>query len=77
MNSSQIRYSNLYKVKPQSVLNNLTVTLKIEGLLDLEVFLASISEIIQRRSLLNSFCDLNDFRYIGLCCIKPLKVKFS
>lgn len=67
MNSSQIRYSTLYKANPQSVLNNLTVTLKIEGLLDLEIFSTSIHEIIQRRSLLNSFCDLNDLRYI----VKP------
>lgn len=64
MNSSQIRYSTLYKTNPQSVLNNLTVTLKIEGLLDLVMFSASIREIIKSRSLLNSFCDLNDFRYI-------------
>jgi len=64
MNSSQIRYSTLYKVNPQSVLNNLTVTLKIEGLLDLDLFSASIQEVIKNRSLLNSFCDLKDFKYV-------------
>lgn len=64
MNSSQIRYSTLYKANPQSVLNNLTVTLKIEGLLDLDKFLVSLQKIIENRSLLNSFCDLHDFRYV-------------
>lgn len=64
MTSSQKRYSSLYKNNPDTVLNNLTFSLKIEGQLDIEKFITALKVVLSNRALLNSTCDLDNFQYL-------------